>query len=391
MKGKRNGKNTDVENTDVENTDVENTDVENTDVENINVENTDVIPQETNPHIKKSDLPVDVSIVDDILTEETDLTPDIIEQRRKLILKPEFEKRYRELLGDKYSDYLEYSTKYIRKSIRVNTLKIGIDELKARLSSLWELEQVPWCKEGFWITYREGKRFDIGNLPEHQLGYIYVQDAASMIPPVVLSPNEGDIVLDMCAAPGSKTTQMAQYMKNSGLLVANDTQGVRLSSLGINLQRCGILNHIVTKMDGERLTKKSEIFDKILVDAPCSGTGTLRRNFKIAEMWSPGLVKRMATIQHKLVRNAFNLLKVGGEMVYSTCTLEPEEDEEIVDRLLREFPNADLLDIELDIKRSPAITQYGGRTYDSRVEKCLRIYPQDNDSEGFFVAKIKKN
>jgi NOL1/NOP2/sun family putative RNA methylase len=311
--------------------------------------------------------------------------------KRKLILKPAFESRYKELLGEDYNTFVEYSSKYIRKSIRVNTLKISVEEMKKRLSDSWNLEQVPWCKEGFWIKYKDGERYDIGNLPEHQLGYIYVQDAASMIPPVVLSPNENDVVLDLCAAPGSKTTQMAQYMNNSGLLVANDSQGIRLSALGINLQRCGVMNHIVTKMDGERLTKKSEQFDKILVDAPCSGTGTLRRNFKIAEMWSPGLVKRMASIQHKLLKNSFTLLKTGGEMVYSTCTLEPEEDEEIVDRLLRDFPNAELLDINLDIKRRPAITEFNGRKYDERIKKCLRIYPQDNDSEGFFVAKIKKN
>jgi NOL1/NOP2/sun family putative RNA methylase len=311
--------------------------------------------------------------------------------RRKLVLKPAFEERYKDLLGDKYDSYIDYSSRYIRKSIRVNTLKISVANLKKRLGNMWTLEQVPWCKEGFWITYKEGERFDIGNLPEHQLGYIYVQDAASMIPPVVLSPKEDDVVMDLCAAPGSKTTQLAQYMNNSGLLIANDNQGSRLSALGINLQRCGVINGIITKMDGERLTRKSEQFDKILVDAPCSGTGTLRRNFKIAEMWSTGLVKRMSSTQYKLLKNSFALLKTGGEMVYSTCTLEPEEDEEIVDRLLKEYPNADLMDIKLNIKRSPAVTEFNGKTYDSRVEKCLRIYPQDNDSEGFFVAKIKKN
>lgn len=311
--------------------------------------------------------------------------------RKNIILKPQFESRYSALLGERYEQFIDYSSKYIRKSIRINTIKIDIKEIKERLEDTWEFEQVPWCKEGFWIKYREKARFDIGNLPEHQLGYIYVQDAASMIPPVVLSPEEGDYILDLCAAPGSKTTQLAQYMKNTGVLVANDAQGKRLSALGINIQRCGVTNCIITKMDGERLTKKSEQFDKILVDAPCSGTGTIRRNFKIAEMWSPGLVKRMATIQYKLLKNSFNLLKTGGEIVYSTCTLEPEEDEEIIHRLLTEFPNADLLDINIKIKRSPAVTEFEGKKYDSRVQKCLRIYPQDNDSEGFFVAKIKKN
>lgn len=310
---------------------------------------------------------------------------------RALELKPEFVKRYTDLLGQECFDcYEEFSNRYIRKSIRVNTLKISIEDLKKRLEDEWILEQVPWCKEGFWIKYRHGIRYDVGNLPEHQLGYIYVQDAASMIPPVVLNPEPGSLVLDMCAAPGSKTSQLAQYMKNTGLLIANDFQGKRLSSLGINLQRCGVHNAMINRMDGSRIRNQGDGFDYISVDAPCSGTGTMRRNPKIAAMWSPGFVKRMVSVQKQLAFRAFNLLKPGGIMVYSTCTLEPEEDENIVDLLLKKFDDAEILDIELDIKRSPAILSFDGKDYDPRVEKCLRIYPQDNDSEGFFVAKIRK-
>jgi len=310
---------------------------------------------------------------------------------RGLILKPKFEERYKTLLGNKtFECYKEFSSKYIKKTIRVNTLKISINDLKKRLEKDWKLTQVPWCKEGFWIEYKHGKRFDIGNLPEHQLGYIYVQDAASMIPPVVLNPKSDDVVLDICAAPGSKTSQLAQYMENEGLIVANDSQGKRLSALGINIQRCGIHNAIITKMNGERKWKDKEVFDKILVDAPCSGTGTIRRNFKIAEMWSPGLVKRMANTQKNILKNAFNILKPGGTIVYSTCTQEPEENEKIVSDLLKENQNADLADINLKINRSKPILEFQNEKYDQRVKKCLRIYPQDNDTEGFFVAKILK-
>ena len=309
----------------------------------------------------------------------------------KVKLKPAFESRYVKLIGEEnFKCFREFSNKYIRKSIRVNTLKISVPALKKRLEKDWILEPVPWCKEGFWITYRHGKRYDIGNLPEHQLGYIYVQDAASMIPPIVLSPSKDSFVLDSCSAPGSKTSQIAQYMNNTGLLIANDSQGKRLSALGINLQRCGVHNAIITKMDGSRIPNQSRLFDYILVDAPCSGTGTIRRNFKIAEMWSPSLVKRMSRDQFRLASRAFMLLKEGGIMVYSTCTLEPEENEGIVDAILKKFPEADVLDISLDIKRSSAITSFDGTKYDSRVSKCLRIYPQDNDSEGFFVAKLTK-
>lgn len=315
-----------------------------------------------------------------------------VRDSRELVLKPEFEERYKELLGEEtYACYKDFSSRYIKKTIRINTLKISIDDLKKRLEKDWILTQVPWCKEGFWIEYRHGKRYDIGNLPEHQLGYIYVQDAASMIPPVVLCPEPSELVLDICSAPGSKTSQIAQYMQNEGLIVANDSQGKRLSALGINIQRCGIHNAIITKMNGERYWKETECFDKILVDAPCSGTGTIRRNYKIAEMWSPGLVKRMANVQHRILRNAFNLLKPGGILVYSTCTQEPEENEKVVSNLLKMNKNAEILDIELNIKRRVPITNFNNEEYDERVKKCLRIYPQDNDTEGFFVAKIRKN
>ena len=309
------------------------------------------------------------------------------EQKNELELKETFVQRYKELMGDDYDKFIEYSTKYIRKTIRINTLKINTEEMKTRLKKEWELEQVPWCREGYWIKYKNKERFDVGNIPEHQLGYIYVQDAASMIPPVVLEPRPGDKVLDMCAAPGSKTTQIAQYMNNEGLIIANDSQGKRLSALGINLQRCGITNTIITKMNGENI--KTEKFDKILLDAPCSGTGTIRRSYKIAEMWSPNLVERMAKIQLKLIRQAYKQLKTNGTLVYSTCTLEPQENEGVISQLLNENKDAEIQDININIKRRKPITKYR-EEYNKQVIKCLRIHPQDNDTEGFFVAKIKK-
>ncbi len=304
-------------------------------------------------------------------------------------LKEAFKQRYKEILGDEYDNFINYTSKYIRKSIRLNSLKKNTSDIKKRLQKDWDLEQVSWCKDGYWLKYKDKERYDVGNTPEHQLGYIYVQDAASMIPPVVLNPQEEDMVLDVCAAPGSKTTQLAQYMNNTGILMANDAQGKRLSALGINLQRCGVTNTIITKMDGERI-RGEEIFDKILLDAPCSGTGTIRRSYKIAEMWSPNLVDRMSKIQYKLLKNAFKLLKKGGVLVYSTCTLEPQENEGTVTKLLHENKNAQMQDIKLDIKRSKPITSFNGQEYAKDVNKCLRIYPQDNDTEGFFVAKIKK-
>lgn len=314
---------------------------------------------------------------------------------RKELIKPAFKERYEQLLGPTcYQQFEDYSFSYIRKSIRVNTLKCDIQTLQKRLEERWHLEQVPWCPEGFWISFKgddnQEKRFDIGNIPEHALGYFYVQDAASMIPPVVLQPQPGELVLDMCAAPGSKTSQLAAMMKNEGLVLANDLQGSRLPALGLNLQRVGAKNAMVTKMAGQRFEKKGILFDKILVDAPCSGTGTIRKSMKVLEMWSPKLVQRIAKEQKKLIEAAFNALRPGGEMVYSTCTQEPEENEAVVSWLLERHENATLMDINLDIKRSTPIKEFNEETYHASVEKTLRIYPYDNDTEGFFVAKIKK-
>jgi NOL1/NOP2/sun family putative RNA methylase len=305
-----------------------------------------------------------------------------------ITFKPAFEERYRGLLGDQYDEFIRYSSAYIRKCIRVNTLKIGVQELKERLEKGWKLTPVPWCPDGRWIEHKTADRYDIGNIPEHQLGYFYIQEAASMIPPVVLAPQPGERVLDLCAAPGSKTSQLAQAMQNAGVLVANDVQGARLKPLGLNLQRCGVTNGIVTLNANRRFAPRS--FDRVLVDAPCSGTGTIRRSLKTMMMWSPGLVRRMASEQRRLLQLGFDLLRPGGTLVYSTCTLEPEENEGVVSWLLEKNPEGRLEPTELDIKRSPAIREWEGRTYHEDIEKTLRIYPQDNDTEGFFVAKVRK-
>jgi NOL1/NOP2/sun family putative RNA methylase len=310
------------------------------------------------------------------------------------LLKPLFVKRYQELLGKRYEDYLACSFSYSPKSIRVNTLKMDVETLKARLSSRWHLTPVPWCPEGFWIRYKgdaeQEERFDIGNLPEHMLGFCYVQDAASMIPPQALRPLPGEVVLDLCAAPGSKTSQMVALMENDGLLVANELQSSRIPALAINLQRVGAKNAIITRMPGQRFAKKGILFDRILVDAPCSGTGTVSKNVATLEMWSPHLVSRLAKEQKTLIEAAYAALKPGGTMVYSTCTLEPEENEGVVDALLNKHPDAMTLDIDLPLKRTPAITSWDGTVYHEGVGRCLRIHPYDNESEGFFVAKIRK-
>ena len=297
--------------------------------------------------------------------------------------------KFKEKFLEKYSKltninrFCEYCLKRLNKSIRVNTLKISVKELKEKLNE-YELKQIPWCKEGFWI---KGPRTDLGNLLEHSLGYFYVQEAASMIPPVVLQPKEHDLVLDLASAPGSKTTQIASMMNNKGIIIANDIKYDRLKALSVNLQRSGILNTIITLKSNYSFKEMN--FDKILLDAPCSGTGAIRKSLLTLKIWNNNMINKLANDQKRLILNAFDSLNENGVLVYSTCSVDPEENEAVIDFLLKNR-DAKLEDINLDIKKSPVILNYENEHYNNEIKKCLRIWPQDNDTEGFFVAKIKK-
>jgi tRNA (cytosine49-C5)-methyltransferase len=295
--------------------------------------------------------------------------------------KEKFIERYSQLTD--FDKFKEYSLKDKRKSIRINTLKISISEFKKKFSDL-NLDSIPWCKEGFFVN---SSRTDLGNLFGHSMGHFYVQEASSMVPIEVLNP-KNEFILDMAAAPGSKTTQMAAKMRNEGLIIANDSDYRRLRALTMNLQRCGIKNTIISLMEG-RFFSGFE-FDRILLDAPCSGTGTLRKSPNTIKEWYPNIGKRISGVQKQLIKTAFNNLKIGGTLVYSTCTLEPEENEGTVSYLLDGFDNAKLEKINVEINSSKPIMEFEGKSFNSEVKKCLRIWPQDNDTDGFFVARIKK-
>lgn len=312
--------------------------------------------------------------------------PEPIPSTENFVWKPAMQERYSRLTN--WEEFKKYSLSFLRRSIRVNTLIASVVEVKKSITAKsWVLTPIPWCKEAFWIEHPD--RRDVGNLWEHRVGRIYVQEAASLIPPLVLKPKPGQLVLDLCAAPGSKTTQMAALMKNQGLLVANDFKGDRMQSLGINLQRSLVTNALITLMPGNRFQGCQ--FDKILVDAPCSGTGTIRKSLKTIRIWNPHMITKLARQQKELLLTAFDNLKPDGELVYSTCSVEPEENEGVVDYLLRNRLEAKIIPATLKgLKTSPPILNFEGEQYDHSVQLALRIWPQDNDTEGFFVAKIKK-
>ncbi|HID96384.1 MAG TPA: NOL1/NOP2/sun family putative RNA methylase [Candidatus Latescibacteria bacterium] len=301
----------------------------------------------------------------------------------------EFIERYRALLGGDLNDFLDCLSVPLRPSLRVNTLKVSEDILlKALKEDGISLKPIPWTPSGYFYQ-GEG----MGNSIWYFLGYVYLQGACSMIPPLLLDLKEGDVVLDMAASPGSKTTQMAGLMGNKGVIVANDVSVRRLRSLRFNLDRLGVVNTAVSQMDGRRFGRLApNFFDKVLLDAPCSAEGVTRKDPDLLATWSIHSIRRLARIQEGLIISAFKSLRPGGILVYSTCTLAPEEDEGVVDALCRAYREAEVLGIQLPcIKVREGIRHWDGRDYKEQVRKCIRIYPHDNDTEGFFVAKIRKN
>lgn len=276
----------------------------------------------------------------------------------------------------------------LRRSIRVNTLKIPVSEFVARMAPLgWQLDPVPWCETGFWLT-RSDESVPLGNTAEHLCGLFYIQEASSMLPVTALFASEqtrGDgMLLDAAAAPGSKTTQIAALMENRGMLIANEFSSSRLKVLSANIQRCGVTNvgmtHFDAKVFGQWLP---ETFDAILLDAPCSGEGTVRKDEDALRNWSLESIEEIATVQRGLLESAFHALKPGGVLVYSTCTLSLQENQDVCQSLQEKFGDAFSFDSLADLfpEAEKACT----------AEGYLHVWPQIFDSEGFFVARLRKH
>lgn len=312
--------------------------------------------------------------------------------RRHLEPKPLFEQRMRQLLPD-YDKWLSISYTEPPASIRCNTLKITPEQLKLKLEKKgWKISQ-PFPQKEIMIIESALLPGELGNSEEHLLGYYYVQEISSMMPILALNPKPGEIILDLCASPGSKTTQLASVIQNQGTIIANDSALGRIKILSANLQKNGVSNTVITKNDGVQLCLKLKKagfqFDKILVDAPCSGEGTLRSSPKTFLMWNIKMINKLSRLQKKLAESALAILKVGGEMLYSTCTHAPEENEAVIDFLLKNF-NVEVESINLPIKSRKGLTKWEKETYSPDVEKSCRIYPQDNNTEGFFLCKLRK-
>ena len=229
-----------------------------------------------------------------------------------------------------------------------------------------------------------------GKTVEHILGKYYIQSLSSMIPPIVLNPSPYERVLDLCAAPGSKSSQISEMMEAKGTLVSNEPAPSRIRSLVHTLDRMSIPNMGVLQYKGEMLNRiYNNYFDKILVDAPCSALGILQKKDEVSDWWNIRQVEKIAELQFKLLVSALKMLKLGGTLVYSTCTLTIEENELLLHRFLKRYP-AEIVEFNLPVKSQPGITSYKDEVLNPDILKAKRIVPWEINSEGFFIAKMIK-
>ncbi|MDD6004292.1 MAG: RsmB/NOP family class I SAM-dependent RNA methyltransferase [Firmicutes bacterium] len=284
--------------------------------------------------------------------------------------------KMKELLGDEYDDYLNSFNEKRIHSLRVNNAKISNEEFE-RICP-FKIKRIPWIENGYYFDENDRP----SKHPYYYAGLYYLQEPSAMTPANVLPIEKGDIVLDACAAPGGKSLELASKLGDSGLLVSNDISVSRAYSLLKNLELGGHKNIYVMAEDISKLSKKFvKSFDKILIDAPCSGEGMLRKDPSIIKEWEDKGNEYYANLQKDIVKSAVSMLKDGGMMVYSTCTFDKSEDEDIVSYILS-------LDDDLKLER---INEYEGFTRGIDMDEAIRLYPHKLQGEGHFVALVKKD
>ena len=285
-----------------------------------------------------------------------------------------------------FDDFVAACQRPLRRSIRVNTLKISVGAFLDLVSSYgWQLTPVPWCEEGFWIERDDEENLPLGSTAEHLSGLFYIQEASSMLPVAALfaDGNQPERVMDVAAAPGSKTTQIAARMNNRGAILANEFSASRVKVLHANISRCGIHNVALTHFDGRVFgAALPEAFDAILLDAPCSGEGVVRKDPDALKNWSVESNLEIAATQRELIDSAFHALRPGGTLVYSTCTLNRDENEDVCLWLKQRYADA--------VEFLPLDTLFDSASHAATPEGFLHVFPQIYDCEGFFVARLRK-
>ncbi len=279
------------------------------------------------------------------------------------------------------------------KTIRVNTLKISPEELKEQLEKKdFKLRPTKWFDNAFHIDSTDSK-LKLGATHEYLKGFYYIQSLASMVPAHLLYPQPGDRVIDMCASPGSKTTQIGQMMKQQGIIIAIDAKITRIKSLTSNIKRCGIKNAIVFPHDSTQL-KMEQIGpykpNKILLDAPCSGSGIIREDPTIKRVKNDNDIKRLAQIQKKLLSKGLEFLQPEGYLMYSTCSFHYQENEQVIAETLQKFDNIEIVEPFEDIGL-PGFDHVGEMDFGYDLIKSRRLFPNIHDTDAFFFCLMKKN
>ncbi len=292
------------------------------------------------------------------------------------MLPQQFLDRMKKMLGEEYPDFLAAYDKPRHCSLRVNLQKGTIEDLKEK--TLFLTKKVPWTDNGYY--YKEEDR--PGRHPLHEAGAYYIQEASAMAPAVYLDAGPGERILDLCAAPGGKSTQIAGALQGKGLLISNEINPSRAKILSENIERMGIKNALVVSHEPAFLAERfPEYFDRILVDAPCSGEGMFRKNEEAVSEWSYENVLMCAQRQAGILESAAVMLKPGGRMIYSTCTFSPEENEETISGFLKMHPEFQIEEVKKFSGMAPGMPP---------LEKAVRLWPHKLEGEGHFLACLKK-
>lgn len=304
-----------------------------------------------------------------------------------------YTQRMKELLKEEADDYFKSFNEEPFAGMRVNSLKISPQDFKA--ISPFSIRQIPWTKKGFYYELKDKP----AKHPYYYAGLYYLQEPSAMAPASILPVEEGDYVLDLCAAPGGKTTELGAKLNRTGLLVTNDISASRAKALLKNVEISGIPNAIVTNEAPYSLAKHfSCFFDKILVDAPCSGEGMFRKDNGIIKNYEQYGVEYYNNIQKEIILYAADMLKPGGDLVYSTCTFSPQEDEQLISYLIENRPEFSIKKIILDNGIEWEDKEYpfdNGHPMwsngDENLSKCARLWPHKLEGEGHFVTLLHKD
>lgn len=295
-----------------------------------------------------------------------------------------FREKMKGLLGEEYNSFMESYEKERVQGLRINPIKVSPEKF-AELSP-FELKKIPWAREGYY--YRQEDR--PGKHPYHEAGLYYIQEPSAMAVAELLDPQPGERILDLCAAPGGKTTHIAGRMRGRGFLLSNEIHPVRARVLSQNVERMGIGNAVVSNEDAQSLAGRfPEFFDRIAVDAPCSGEGMFRKDEAARLEWNPRHVEACAARQGEILFHAASMLRPGGRLVYSTCTFSPEENEQVIEEFLLSHPEFSIEEAEKKPGLSPGKPEWG-KTGLADLEKTFRIWPHKTEGEGHYLAVLKK-